>query len=74
MIQQHLEHALQDPNLVRDKFSQKYRGLKYSLKAGLDKIEIHLEKALVGDYPFLMNTIWSVVFPFEYDYNIIIIG
>ena len=28
-------------------------GLKRGLKAGLDKIEIHLEKALVGDYPLL---------------------
>ena len=53
MIQQHLKNALQDPDLVKDKSGQKYWGLKHGLKAGLDKIEIHLEKALVGDYPLL---------------------
>ena len=31
----------------------RYWGLKHGLKAGLDKINIHLEKALVGDYPLL---------------------
>jgi len=51
MIQQHLENALQDPVLVKDKSGQKYQGLKHGLKASFNKIEIHLEKALVGDYP-----------------------
>ena len=53
MVQQHLEDALRDPDLVKDKSSQKYRRLKHGLRAGLDKINIHLEKALVGDYPLL---------------------
>jgi hypothetical protein len=53
MVQQHLEDALRDPDLVKDKSGQKYRGLKHGLRAGLDKINIHLEKALVGDYPLL---------------------
>jgi hypothetical protein len=53
MIQQHLEDSLRDPDLVKDKSGQKYRGLKSGIKAGLDKINIHLEKALVGDYPLL---------------------
>jgi len=52
-IQQHLQNALEDPDLVKDKSGQKYRGLKSSLKAGLAKIDIYLEKALVGDYPLL---------------------
>jgi hypothetical protein len=53
MIQQRLEGALRDPDLIKDKSGQKYRGLKYGLMAGLGKIETHLEKALVGDYPLL---------------------
>jgi hypothetical protein len=53
MIQQHLEDALKDPELMKDKSGQKYRGLKRGLKFGLDKMNIHLEKALVGDYPLL---------------------
>jgi hypothetical protein len=52
MIQQHLEDVLKDPELVKDKSGQRYQGLKHSLKFGLDKMNIHLEKALVGDYPF----------------------
>jgi len=53
MIQQHLESALQDPDLIRDRSGQKYRGLKSGLKAGLNKINIYIENALVGDYPLL---------------------
>lgn len=53
MIQQHLEKALDDPDLAKDKSGMKYRGLKTGLKTGLEKINIHLEKALVGDYPLL---------------------
>jgi hypothetical protein len=53
MIQQHLEDALQDSDLIKDKSGQKYRGLKRGFQAGLDKINIHLKKALVGDYPLL---------------------
>ena len=53
MIQQHLEDSLRDPDLVKDKFGQKYCGLKSDIKVGLDKINIHLRKALVGDYPLL---------------------
>jgi hypothetical protein len=45
MIQQHLEKSLRDPDLIKDKSGQKCSGLK--------KINIHLEKALVGDYPLL---------------------
>lgn len=64
MIQQHLKNALQDPDLVKDKSGQKYRGLKHGLTAGLNKIEIHLEKALVGDYPLLgASEFPSRVFP-----------
>jgi len=50
-IQQHLQNALEDPNLIRDKSGQNYQGLKSGLKAGLENI--YLEKALVGDYPLL---------------------
>ena len=52
-IQQHLEDALKDPDFAKDKSGQKYRGLKRGLKFGLDKMNHHLEKALVGDYPLL---------------------
>ena len=52
-IQQHLEDALKDPDLTKDKSGQKYRGLKHGLKFGLDKMNYHLEKALVSDYPLL---------------------
>jgi hypothetical protein len=53
MIQQHLESALRDPDLIKDKSGQKYRGLKSGLKDGLNKINIHINNALVGDYPLL---------------------
>jgi hypothetical protein len=53
MIQQHLQSALEDPDLARDKSGMKYRGLKTALKCGLEKINTYLEKALVGDYPLL---------------------
>jgi hypothetical protein len=53
MIQQHFGSALQDPDLIRDRSGQKYRGLKSGLKAGLNKINIYIENALVGDYPLL---------------------
>ena len=52
-IQQHLQNVLKDPDLVKDKSGQKYWGLKSGLKAGLAKIDIHLKKALMGDYPLL---------------------
>ena len=52
-IQQHLQNALEDPDLVKDESGQKYQGLKSGLKAGLAKIDIYLEKELVGDYPLL---------------------
>ena len=45
--------ALRDPDFAKDKSGQKYCGLKCSFKAGLNKINIHLKKALVGDYPLL---------------------
>jgi len=63
MIQQHLQNALQDPNLIKDKSGQKYCGLKCSLKAGLDKIKIQLVKALVGDYPLLGAGAFPVCVP-----------
>jgi hypothetical protein len=53
VIQQHLQKALDDPDLLKDKSGMKYRGLKSGLKSGLEKINTHLEKALVGDYPLL---------------------
>ena len=46
MIQQHLEDLLRDPDLIKDKSGQKYCGLKSGIKAGLDKINIHLERLL----------------------------
>jgi hypothetical protein len=49
MIQQHLESALRDPDLIKDKSGQKYRGLK----SGLNTINIHINNTLVGDYPLL---------------------
>jgi hypothetical protein len=52
-IQHHLEDALRDPDLTKDKSGQKYCGLKSGFKASLNKINIHLDKALVGDYPLL---------------------
>jgi hypothetical protein len=53
MVQQHLLAALNDPDLVKDRSGMKYRGLKNGFKAGLAKIDTHLERALVGDYPLL---------------------
>ena len=53
MIQQHLEDALKDPDLTKDKSGQKYWGLKCGLQEGLRKINTHLDKALIGDYPLL---------------------
>ena len=53
MIQQHLEDGLKDPDLTKDKSSQKYQGLKCGLQEGLCKINTHLDKALIGDYPLL---------------------
>jgi hypothetical protein len=53
MIQHHLEMALRDLDLAKDKSGQKYHGLKCSFKVGLNKINIHLKKALVRDYPLL---------------------
>ena len=50
-IQQHFQNALEDPNLVKAKSGEKYWGLKSGLKVRLAKIDIYLEKALVGDYP-----------------------
>lgn len=53
MIQQHLQKTLNDPDLAKDKSGIKYCGLKTGLKCGLDKINVHLEKALISDYPLL---------------------
>jgi hypothetical protein len=53
MIQHHLKDVLRDPDLIKDKSGQKYCGLKCGFKAGLNKINNHLEKALVGDYLLL---------------------
>jgi hypothetical protein len=52
-IQHHIRDALNDSDLTRDKSGLKYGGLKSCLKAGLKKLDIHLEKALIGDYPLL---------------------
>ena len=62
MIQQHLEDLLRDPDLIKDKSGQKYHGLKSGIKVGLDKINIHLEKALVGDYPLLGAGKWPIIY------------
>jgi hypothetical protein len=53
IIQQHLQKALNDPDLVKDRSGMKYRGLKTALKCGLEKIGKYLEKALVSDYTLL---------------------
>lgn len=53
MIQHHLQDALNDPDLIEDKSGQKYGGLKSGLQSGLNKMNIHLGKALIGDYPLL---------------------
>jgi hypothetical protein len=53
MIQQHLQKALADPDLAKDRSGMKYRGLKTGLKCGLEKINTYIEKALVSDYPLL---------------------
>jgi hypothetical protein len=47
-IQQHLESAIADPDLTADD-----HGLANALAAGLVKINIYLNKALVGHYPLL---------------------
>jgi hypothetical protein len=54
-IQKHLEVAILDPDLENDKAY----GLKGALEAGLAKIDLHLGKALVGDYPLLGAGTWS---------------
>jgi hypothetical protein len=54
-IQKHLEVAILDPDLEND---EAY-GLKGALEAGLAKIDLHLGKALVGDYPLLGAGTWS---------------
>lgn len=48
VIQQHLESAIVDLDLAADD-----HGLKNVLAAGLAKINIYLDKALVGHYPLL---------------------
>ena len=53
IIQQHLEDMLKDPDLIKDKSGQKYQGLKCGLQEGIHKINTHLHKALIGDYPLL---------------------
>jgi hypothetical protein len=53
MIQQHLQTALKDPNLTKDRSGMKYQGLKTAWKFGLAKINTYLEKALVSDYTLL---------------------
>jgi hypothetical protein len=53
MIQQHLQKALEDPDLAKDRSGMKYRGLKTALKCSLAKIDTYLEKALVTDYTLL---------------------
>ena len=45
--------AKRDLDLVKDKSGQKYCGLKCSFKVGLNKMNIHLKKALIRDYPLL---------------------
>ena len=61
MIQHHLEMALRDPDLAKDKSGQKYCGLKSSFKAGLNKINIHLKKALVKNYPLLGADVFLII-------------
>ena len=61
MIQHHLKMALRDPDLAKDKSGQKYHGLKCSFKAGLNKINIHLKKVLVRDYPFLGTGVFLII-------------
>ena len=53
IIQQHLQKALDDPDLTKDRSGMKYPGLKTALRCGLKKINMYLEKSLAGDYPLL---------------------
>jgi hypothetical protein len=45
-----LKKLSKTPISQKDKSGQKC-GLKRGLQTGLDKLNVHLEKALVGDYP-----------------------
>ena len=51
-IQEHLKDTLMDPNLA-DMQNVEYAKLKNGVRAGLEKMDIHLVKALKGDYPLL---------------------
>jgi hypothetical protein len=51
-IQGHLKDTLTDPDLA-DTQNVEYAKLKNGVRAGLEKMDIHLAKALKGDYPLL---------------------
>jgi hypothetical protein len=51
-IQEHLKDILMDPDLTNSQNTE-YAKLKNGVQAGLEKIDIHLAKALKGDYPLL---------------------
>jgi hypothetical protein len=48
IIQQHLEDALGDPTLIKDKSGQKYRGLKHRLTQALIKLIFISKRLLLG--------------------------
>jgi hypothetical protein len=51
-IQEHLKNILEDPDIA-DMQNAEYAKLKNGVRAGLEKMDIHLAKALKGDYPLL---------------------
>ena len=51
-IQEHLKNTLEDPDLT-DMQNAEYAKLKNGVRAGLGKMDIHLAKALKGDYSLL---------------------
>ena len=51
-IQEHLKDILMDPDLA-DTQNVEYAKLKNGVWVGLEKMDIHLVKALKGDYPLL---------------------
>jgi len=53
-IQEHLKNILEDPDLAKMQNAE-YAKLKNGVWAGLEKMDIHLAKALKGDYPLLAS-------------------
>jgi hypothetical protein len=51
-IQEHLKDTLTDPDLANTQNGE-YAKLKNGVWVGLEKMDVHLAKALKGDYPLL---------------------